>query len=83
MTPTNELRFIERKVTDVLGKPYEIRRVLQQKWAHTGVGGITGYVWRDVPMAKENSISDPAEIRRVFELDAAEYPEPESGFMKL
>jgi len=29
------------------------------------------------------SIHDPAEIRRVFELDDAEYPPPESGFMKL
>ena len=29
------------------------------------------------------SIHDPAEIRRVFELDDAEMPPPESGFMKL
>ena len=28
-------------------------------------------------------VQEPAEIRRVFELDAAEYPEPTSGFMKL
>ena len=29
------------------------------------------------------SIHDPAEIRRVFEIDDAEYPHPDSGFAKL
>lgn len=29
------------------------------------------------------SIHDPAEIRRVFELDDTEYPPPDSGFVKL
>jgi ribosomal protein L11 methylase PrmA len=28
-------------------------------------------------------ISDPAEIRRVFEIDDADYPPPDSGFVKL
>lgn len=28
-------------------------------------------------------INDPAEIRRVFEIDDADYPPPESGFAKL
>jgi len=28
-------------------------------------------------------IHDPAEIRRVFEIDEADYPPPESGFAKL
>ena len=60
MTPTVELRFVERET----GKTYmdefgyyqkQTIRVLQQKWAHTGVGGITGYVWRDVPLVKEEA----------------------------
>ena len=29
------------------------------------------------------SIHDPAEIRRVFEIDAADYPPPDSGFARL
>lgn len=29
------------------------------------------------------AITDPAEIRRVFELDDAEHPGPNSGFMKI
>ena len=28
-------------------------------------------------------VHDPAEIRRVYELDEADYPPPESGFAKL
>ena len=28
-------------------------------------------------------INDPAEIRRVFEIDEADYPPPDSGFAKL
>jgi len=28
-------------------------------------------------------IHDPAEIRRVFEIDEADYPHPDSGFAKL
>jgi hypothetical protein len=33
--------------------------------------------------AVTTTITDPAEIRRVFELDDAEMPPPESGFMKI
>lgn len=29
------------------------------------------------------TITDPSEIRRVFEIDDAEYPPPDSGFVKL
>jgi hypothetical protein len=29
------------------------------------------------------AITDPSEIRKVFELDDAEMPPPDSGFMKL
>ena len=29
------------------------------------------------------SIHDPAEIRRIFEIDEADYPPPDSGFAKL
>jgi hypothetical protein len=32
---------------------------------------------------KREVINDPAEIRRVFEIDDAEMPPPESGFMKI
>ena len=28
-------------------------------------------------------VTDPAEIRRVFEIDEADYPPPDSGFAKL
>ena len=59
MTPTNELRFVERKVTDVPGRPYEIRRVLQQKWcASTSIQGALNpykYEWRDVPLVKDEA----------------------------
>ena len=58
MTPTMELRFVKRMVTDVPGKPYEIRPVLQQKWVneYTYPDERTTHVeseWRDVPLVKE------------------------------
>jgi hypothetical protein len=33
--------------------------------------------------AAGSTITDPAEIRRVFEIDEADYPHPDSGFAKL
>jgi len=42
--------------------------------------------WKDgYKQGASNSaaITDPAEIRRVFEIDDAEYPPPDSGFVKL
>lgn len=33
--------------------------------------------------AKPEVITEPAEIRRVFELDDATWPDPDSGFSKL
>ena len=36
------------------------------------------------PAQKQQEIvHDPAEIRRVFEIDEADYPPPDSGFAKL
>jgi len=32
---------------------------------------------------QQEIVQDPAEIRRVFEIDEADYPPPESGFAKL
>jgi len=59
MTPTAELRFVEREV--FLGhsdtKPeWETIRVLQQKWEGDFFDSITGRLieqWRDVPLVKE------------------------------
>ena len=34
-------------------------------------------------LAQVQVINDPAEIRRVFEIDEADYPPPDSGFAKL
>jgi hypothetical protein len=55
MIATNEIRFVERKDTDVLERhaTYSIGRattklVLQQKWSD----GVY-YEWRDVPVVKE------------------------------
>lgn len=31
----------------------------------------------------QQAITDPAEIRRVFKIDEADYPPPDSGFAKL
>jgi len=65
MTPTNELRFVERTIE--LGPFYLTRdeqgnlvnasrtyRVLQQKWAGTDTySGGRKEEWRDVPLVKE------------------------------
>ena len=32
---------------------------------------------------QQEIVHDPAEIRRVFEIDEADYPPPDSGFAKL
>ena len=50
MTPTNELRFVERWI----GEQQKWVRVLQQKWEDTGGYG-TVEEWRDVPCVKENT----------------------------
>lgn len=60
MTPTMELRFVERKVTDVLGRPYEIKQVLQQKWVgnkyhDNGTYTPNAEQWCDVPLVKEEA----------------------------
>ena len=42
--------------------------------------------WRHMsqPAQKQHEfVHDPAEIRRVFEIDEADYPPPDSGFAKL
>ena len=55
MTPTNKLRFVERKdFTDDPANPVT-RRVLQQWWEpeyHEFNAGKTGE-WRDVPLEEE------------------------------
>lgn len=55
MTPTNKLRFVERKdFTDDPANPVT-RRVLQQWWAKTPHGAYVPEVgeWRDVPLEEE------------------------------
>jgi len=67
MTPTNELRFVERTKTELgnawQGGPVYItrtERVLQQWWKNdpyhgsNSALGINGE-WRDVPLVKENA----------------------------
>jgi hydroxymethylpyrimidine/phosphomethylpyrimidine kinase len=56
MTPTAELRFVEREigysktgnVTD-----FKTIRVLQQKWRHKDYPIVVDTEWRDVPLVKE------------------------------
>ena len=62
MNPTNELRFVERTITDGLTQDglvhYKRIRVLQQKWAGAvQVDGVIAatYEWRDVPLVKEET----------------------------
>ena len=66
MTPTNELRFVERTIKRDLmdGERVLIKdsvitgRVLQQKWAlPTSTSNTLGpqFVWRDVPCVKEEA----------------------------
>lgn len=50
MTPTPELRWVEREL------PYpEVRtvKVLQQKWQHKDYPVVIETEWRDVPVVKE------------------------------
>ena len=55
MTPTNELRFVERQqsepITEYVNRVYTIR-VLQQKWINEHDKFGEGE-WRDVPLVKE------------------------------
>lgn len=55
MTPINELRFVERKNTQVFGVGHKwdvpTVKVLQQKWQL-----FNEYEWRDVPVVKEKAI---------------------------
>jgi hypothetical protein len=56
MTPTNELRFVERLVSaDV--HPNKVIRVLQQKWLRTDrdveLTRRPKEEWRDVPLVKD------------------------------
>lgn len=58
MTPTNELRFVERTTSehDVWHGQHVVRsktiRVLQQKWVNVEVFPPLSQ-WRDVPLVKE------------------------------
>ena len=57
MTPTNELRFVERPI--IINEYTKTIRVLQQKWEgvihrpNTGLDMPT-WEWRDVPLGKED-----------------------------
>ena len=66
MTPTNELRFVERMITEpVPNQPTlcikKLVRILQQKWQNsywtTDESGCKYQEeeWRDVPCVKENT----------------------------
>ena len=50
MTPTNELRFVERNV-QITDATYKTVHILQQKWENPYVG--ESEEWRDVPVEKE------------------------------
>jgi hypothetical protein len=60
LTPTNELRFVERETDDNGGYSYkEIVQVLQQKWIQNDLEALAEprcakYEWRDVPVVKES-----------------------------
>ena len=66
MTPTNELRFVEResyvKNGEVFREPFKLR-VLQQKWSQDGMRWNAEKdvwepieEWRDVPCVKEDAL---------------------------
>jgi len=65
MTPTNELRFVEREVNQQISKvpdQWEKRtlRILQQKWQRwihhpNGFPTQSDEEWRDVPVCKEEA----------------------------
>lgn len=53
MTPTPELRFVEREVVVLelsTVRTIQVQRILQQFWSN----GFTGE-WRDVPVIKEET----------------------------
>lgn len=56
-TPTNELRFVERKEYRTLHpEDYDVVRILQQKWGIHDTDGESNwydYEWRDVPVERE------------------------------
>ena len=55
MTPTNKLRFVERKdFTDDPANPV-VRRVLQQWWEPDYPGSAWSGEWRDVPLEVEEA----------------------------
>ena len=81
MTPTNELRFVERLIDycnpDGTMKYQQKVRILQQKWAlpmHTNASLGPQFVWRDVPCVKEEVVNDSAKIRAAFEGDFEAVP---------
>lgn len=65
MLPTNELRFVERTITDLrkLEQPQRKERILQQRWEEEWrtadgaplkeVGEPIASEWRDVPVFRE------------------------------
>lgn len=66
MTPTSELRFVEREERDYYGRPV-LKRILQQKWEDrrmylavyvtdsegNPLPSPNKFEWRDVPVVKE------------------------------
>lgn len=65
MLPTNELRFVERTITDLrkLEQPQRKERVLQQRWEqdwkHDFEEGMPiASEWRDVPLFRESGGSN-------------------------
>lgn len=70
-----------RETHDKAAKPI-IDRLIYLKGIELGAIVVPIGVAQDLGLMPK-TITDPAEIRRVFELDDAEYPPPESGFMKL
>jgi len=58
MSPTNELRFVERVNSVEVGPltyRYETIRVLQQKWVEADRHEWPATEWRDVPLVKEET----------------------------
>ena len=55
-----ELRFVERKVPEMIGQTYKTIRVLQQKWEGRMREETEGFFrkeieWRDVPLVKDEA----------------------------
>ena len=55
--PTNELRFVKRRVYDYNPEKGRVVHILQQKWKHNEAsyygGRIVSEEWRDVPVVEE------------------------------